>query len=336
MKILLLDDEQERIDRVSERLAGGGFEVVVVDGPQALEPAIVEHRPSLVVFGEGRFREYGALGAGRTQSATHHPVDTGKRFDAAEMARAIERGEFALVYQPIVSLETGGVSGFEALMRWHHPDRGLVGPDNFIPLAEESGLIIALGFFAVAEAARQVAAWRAIILAERPLSVSVNLSTVQFIHPDLVEVLQETVLPYGLPPGTIRFEITESALMQDMEQANIALLKLKANGFPLYMDDFGTGYSSLSYLRHFPVDVLKIDKSFVRWMGVDEESDEIVRIIIHLAHTLRMKIVAEGVETPETLNKLRELGADYGQGYLFGKPLAPADAEALLRADPRW
>jgi EAL domain-containing protein (putative c-di-GMP-specific phosphodiesterase class I) len=188
----------------------------------------------------------------------------------------------------------------------------------------------------IEEASRQLAAWHEKFPRELPLTISVNLSTVQFIHPELAEEIQTIVSEFSIPFNTLRFEITESALMADMESANIMLLKLKKMNFKLYMDDFGTGYSSLSYLRHFPMDVLKIDQSFEKWMGIDDESNEIVKTIVHLAHNLKKEVIAEGVETVEHYHLLRELGCEYGQGYYYSKPLDPESAERLLSEDPTW
>ncbi|HQO02195.1 MAG TPA: EAL domain-containing protein, partial [Spirochaetota bacterium] len=259
-----------------------------------------------------------------------------KRLFTREMIYAIENDEFELFYQPIVCLQSGTISGFEALIRWNKKGEGFICPDDFIPYAEETGLIISLGFWVIEEASRQLGAWHKIFPDRPPLTISVNLSTVQFIHPGLADHIQEIVIGNGIPNESLRFEITESALMTDMDSANLMLLKLKSMNFKLYMDDFGTGYSSLSYLRHFPVDVLKIDQSFVRWMGVDDESEEIVHTIINLAHNLKKEVIAEGIETAEHLEKLRELGCEYGQGFLFSRPVNASSAETMILENPVW
>ena len=168
------------------------------------------------------------------------------------------------------------------------------------------------------------------------LTISINLSAVQFTHLDLVEVIQNIITKYLIDPVSVRFEITESVFMKDIEAANLMLLNLKAMNTLLYMDDFGTGYSSLTYLKHFPVDALKIDKSFVKWMGIDDESEEIVSAVISLAHSLRMFVIAEGVETKEHIQKLKKLSCDYGQGYYFSKPLAAVGIDKLLSSNPAW
>jgi EAL domain-containing protein (putative c-di-GMP-specific phosphodiesterase class I) len=224
--------------------------------------------------------------------------------------------------------------GFESLIRWRHPERGFVPPSEFIPFAEESALILPLGFIAIEKACRQLKEW--IDADAGPLSVSINLSAVQFIHPELAEQIADIVRKNGLPHELVRFEITESVLMNDMDSANMMLLKLKSMNFRLYMDDFGTGYSSLSYLRHFPMDVIKIDQSFIKWMGVDDESHVIAKTIVDLAHNLGKLVVAEGIETDEHLAMLREMRCDYGQGYLFSPPIGAGEARALLVKRPRW
>lgn len=253
-----------------------------------------------------------------------------------EIIRAIENREFFPYYQPIISMGNGRIVGFEALCRWAHPERGIILPDEFIPFMEETGLIIPVGFHIIDQASRQLKIWQDMFPSDPPLTVNINLSTVQFIHPELAERIEAVVKDNGVDTHTIRFEITESALMNDMQSANLMLLKLKAMNFQLCMDDFGTGYSSLSYLRHFPVDILKIDQSFVKWMGVDDESDEIVRIIVYLAHRLKMKVVAEGVEKNEHLKMVKELNCEYGQGHLFSEPLDVNAIEKLLHTSPQW
>ncbi len=253
-----------------------------------------------------------------------------------ELIRAIEKDEFEMFYQPIVDMSAGGITGFESLIRWRHPERGYVSPTEFIPFAEESALILSLGFIAIEKACRQLREWHDTCPEAGLLNVSINLSTVQFIHPELAERIDDIVRESGVRHELVRFEITESALMADMDSANMMLLKLKSMDFRLYMDDFGTGYSSLSYLRHFPMDVIKIDQSFIKWMGVDDESHVIAKTIVDLAHNLGKLVVAEGIETGEHLTMLRGMGCDYGQGYLFSPPLCAADARVLLEKKPRW
>ena len=240
-----------------------------------------------------------------------------------DMYRALDRGEFMLHYQPVISLEDDRVSSFEALIRWNHPTRGLLHPSEFIPFAEKLPIIVPLGFWIIEEAARQINLWQEKDRVNFSILIGVNLSANQFINPDLSSWIVDLVNRVGIDPGLIAFEITESAFMSDMESANIQLLKLKSNNHLIYMDDFGTGYSSLSYLQHFPVDTIKIDQSFVRWMHIDEQSEQIVRSVVGLAHNLKMKVVAEGVEEEEHRVMLKDIDCDFGQGFLFAPPLDP-------------
>lgn len=253
-----------------------------------------------------------------------------------DLAGAVENKEFTLHYQPIVSLKSGKISGFEALIRWDHPERGIISPVKFIPLAEATGLILPIGRWLVEEAVSCLKAWQGKFKYHPELTVSINLSPVQFVNANLAEDIKNELNKNTIDPKTVRFEITENAFIKDMEKSNLMLLNLKAMNVLLYMDDFGTGYSSLTYLKHFPVDALKIDKSFVKWMGVDEESSEIVSAVINLAHNLKMFVIAEGIETKEHLDKLRDLNCEYGQGYYFSKPLSVEDAEKLLALNPAW
>ncbi len=248
-----------------------------------------------------------------------------------ELKKALEKGEFRLFYQPVMDINTGRLAGFESLIRWESPDRGMVGPDDFIPAAEKSNVIIAMGYWIIEEAVTQLADWKKEFTIDRPFKVGINLSARQFLHQDLSRRIIDEVSRRNLPPESVAFEITESAFMEDMEKANITLLTLKSEKFPLYLDDFGTGYSSLTYLLHFPVDTIKIDKSFVEWMHIDEQSMEIVRSVTTLAHNLGMKVVAEGIESEEHLAMAADFGCDLGQGYFFSKPLPAAEATEFVR-----
>jgi diguanylate cyclase (GGDEF)-like protein/PAS domain S-box-containing protein len=254
----------------------------------------------------------------------------------SDLRQASKRGEFRLHYQPIVSLRTGQVKGFEALLRWYHPDRGLVCPDDFIALAEETKLILPMGLWVIRTAADQLRKWQGQFGTNPPLSISVNLSCRQFLQPDLVYQVQRALLDTGLDPRCLNMEITESAIMEQVELASSALSKLKSLGIKLAMDDFGKGYSSLSYLHQFPFDTLKIDRSFISCIGTAGENTEIVRTIIALAKGLGLDVVAEGVETESQLFQLKNLGCHFGQGYFLSRPLSPEAAGALLRDPPRW
>jgi diguanylate cyclase (GGDEF)-like protein/PAS domain S-box-containing protein len=250
------------------------------------------------------------------------------------------RQEFQMRYQPIVNLKTGRVSGFESLVRWWHSERGWVSPAAFIPVAEETGLIVPLGQWILKEACQQLKQWQQNFPDYLPLSVSVNLSTRQFAQPDLLDqvgqILQDTALAKGQLKLNLKLEITESAIMENPEAATELLKQLKALGVQLMIDDFGTGYSSLSYLQRFPFDVVKIDQSFVGRLGTDGDSEEIVRAIVTLAHNLGMEVVAEGVETAEHCSQLRLLNAEYGQGYFFARPMVSDDVAGFLASPPHW
>jgi diguanylate cyclase (GGDEF)-like protein/PAS domain S-box-containing protein len=247
-----------------------------------------------------------------------------------DLRRGLDRGEFLIHYQPKVLLETERIIGFEALVRWQHPTRGLVSPGEFIPVAEETGLIIPLGRWVLEEACRQTKIWQRQYPLDPPLTISVNLSTKQFMQPDLVSQIARVLQDTGLDPATLQLEITESVLIDESQFTEDMLLKLKAMKIGLKIDDFGTGYSSLNYLRRLPFDTLKIDRSFLTGMAVSRESLAIVRTIISLAHNLGMAVVAEGVETIEQLTQLRSLGCYYGQGYYFSTPVNSKAAAALL------
>ena len=249
-----------------------------------------------------------------------------------DLHRAIERGELRLFYQPEVALMSGAVVGVEALVRWQHPERGLIPPNEFIPLSEETGLILPLGRWVLGEACRQGAAWLA-EQPDRPLTVAVNLSARQLMEPDLAEQVAAALEASGFPAASLELELTESMVMGDVDGALRTLQALKLLGVRLAMDDFGTGYSSLSYLARLPVDTLKIDQSFVRRLHSDSGTAAIVEATVGLAHALGMSITAEGIETPEDLARLRALRCERGQGYYFCRP-APAEAlRALLFED---
>jgi diguanylate cyclase (GGDEF)-like protein len=249
-----------------------------------------------------------------------------------DLRRAVERREMFLQYQPIVSLETGAVRGFEALVRWRHPERGVMPPTKFIPLAEETGLIIPIGMWVLGEACRQMRRWQELYPADEPLTISVNLSGRQFTQPDLLEQIEAVLRETGLDPRGLKLEITESVVMENLEAATRTLERLRALGVELSVDDFGTGYSSLSYLQRFPVSTLKIDRSFVSRMTESGGTAEIVRTVMRLAQNLGMGVVAEGVETERQREMLRALECEFGQGFYFSRPMDGDAAEALIRS----
>ena len=247
-----------------------------------------------------------------------------------DLRRAVDNQEFQLHYQSIVSLTSNEISGFEALVRWQHPERGLISPVEFIPIAEETGLIIPLGWWVLREACLQMRTWQVQFPVNPPLTISVNLSAKQFRQPELVEQIAQILHATNLDARSLKLEITESILLENGESVIAVLSQLKTLGVSLYLDDFGTGHSSLSYLHCFPINALKIDRSFINRMGCGDESWEIVRAITMLAHALGMDVIAEGVETKEQLAQLSSLQCKYGQGYFFSKPLDSLTAGALI------
>jgi diguanylate cyclase (GGDEF)-like protein/PAS domain S-box-containing protein len=250
----------------------------------------------------------------------------------ADLQRAVENSEFVLHYQPVIRLETGEIEGFEALIRWNHPSRGMVMPLDFIPLAEETGLIVQIGTWVLSEACRQAVDIQRLSSEAQPLHMAVNLSARQLQRPEIVREIAQVLLDSGLPPECLVLEITESVMMQDMMLSNERLTQLKQLGVKLAVDDFGTGYSSLNYIRRFPVDILKVDKSFVDGVNEGGEESALTAAIIELAGILNLRPVAEGIERADQLEKLLELHCELGQGFYFSKPLPFEGVEELLRA----
>jgi diguanylate cyclase (GGDEF)-like protein/PAS domain S-box-containing protein len=277
-------------------------------------------------------------GRDRTETfATAMHIETVNNFRMeVDLRRALRRKEFSVRYQPLVQLRDGRLAGFEALCRWEHPEHGFVSPMEFIPLAEEVGLIAPIDRWVLGEAARSARDWQLHHGQVPDLAICVNVSSKQFSRDDTVDEVIKVLEDTGLAPGNLKLEITESAIMDNPERAMEILEELRSMGVRLALDDFGTGYSSLSYLHRFPFDVIKIDRSFVSRMGIDGQDPEIVRTIIALAKSLEMDIVAEGVETALQMEMLRDLGARYGQGWHFARPLTPEDAERLVLSDERW
>jgi diguanylate cyclase (GGDEF)-like protein/PAS domain S-box-containing protein len=259
----------------------------------------------------------------RANAMARMEMETGLR-------HALERNELRVYYQPKVDLRSGALIGFEALARWMHPQRGMISPGEFIPVAEETGLIVPIGLWALEEGCRQMCRWIEREPRAAELALSVNLSLRQFSQPDLCECINRVLQQTGFPAERLCLEITESVLAEDMEGARATLDRLKAAGIGLKLDDFGTGYSSLSYLCRLPFDSLKIDRSFVMRMNDSQETAGIIRTIVNLAHDLHLDIIAEGIETRDQMLKLQELGCQYGQGFYFGRPVSPEDVSEQL------
>ena len=253
-----------------------------------------------------------------------------------DLRRALEREEFRNFYQPIVALDSGHIVGFEALLRWQHPTRGLVGPEEFIFVAEETGQIREIGWWSLRHACAQMNEWRKLPNADLDLTMNVNLSAKQFLQKNLVEEIKALLQELGLPPEALKLEITESTVMADPSAAAEMLAEIKSLGIRLAIDDFGTGYSSLSYLHRFPLDTLKIDRSFISGPGERADGMEIARTIMPMAKNLRLDVVAEGVETIEQVNLLKQLRCKYAQGFFFSKPLAADEAALLISSGAPW
>jgi diguanylate cyclase (GGDEF)-like protein/PAS domain S-box-containing protein len=277
---------------------------------------------------------YTAKGRGRNRFELFKPSMHRAMLDRldleADLRRAVERGEFVLNYQPTVALDTGRISGMEALVRWNSPERGLVPPGLFIPVAEDTGLIVALGAWVLEEACRQAVAWKQEFGVDAPRTMSVNLSARQLQDDGLVADVGAILERTGIRPEHVVLEITESAVMADAEAMTARLHELKALGVRLAIDDFGTGYSSMSYLCSFPIDILKIDRSFVSGVRSEPQKMGIVRTIVELGHILQLQTVAEGIELDEELQQLRALQCDLGQGYWFARPLSAELARELV------
>ena len=250
----------------------------------------------------------------------------------SDLRRAVDENEFCVYYQPIVALETGRLAGFEALVRWLHPRRGLVSPIDFIPVAEETGLIVPIGQLVLEEACRKIREWQLLSPGHRALSLSVNLSARQVAQPDLLDRIKDALENSKLSPHHLKLEITESVVMENAEAAVQMFKQLRSLGVQLSIDDFGTGYSSLSYLHRFPLNYLKIDRSFVTRLTTDDDN-AIVKTISTLAQNLGMEVIAEGVETEEQYHRLKDLGCEYGQGYLFSRPVDDDGVMVLLRKE---
>jgi EAL domain-containing protein (putative c-di-GMP-specific phosphodiesterase class I) len=283
---------------------------------------------------------YRAKAAGR---ARYEMFDRAMHTDALErlrlesdLRRAVEQGEFLLHYQPVVSLRTGRVTGLEALIRWQHPERGLVHPADFIPIAEETGLIVPIGKWVLLEACARIKQWQEAHPRKEPLTMGVNLSVKQFAQPDLIDQIKTAIETTGVAPRSLQLEITESSIIDKGRAAISILSRIRELGPQVYLDDFGTGYSSLSYLHGLPIDAIKIDRAFVSSMDTDDKNLRLVRTILTLAEIVGVRAEAEGISTSEQLRELRALNCEQGQGYLFSAPITRDAVEEVLAANPVW
>jgi diguanylate cyclase (GGDEF)-like protein len=283
---------------------------------------------------------YRAKAAGRARyemfDRTMHTDALARLQLETDLRRAVELGEFRLHYQPLVSLKTGRVTGLEALVRWEHPTRGLVHPGDFIPIAEETGLIVPMGRWVLDEACAQMKEWHQLHPRKEPLTIGVNLSAKQFSQPDIVDQIASSISASGINPSAVRIEITESAIIDKGNNSAVVLQKIRDLGVQIYLDDFGTGYSSLSYLHGLPIDAIKIDRAFVSNMDIDEKNLRLVRTILTLAEIVGVRAEAEGISTAEQLRELRSLNCEQGQGYLFSAPITIEAVDEVLTANPVW
>jgi diguanylate cyclase (GGDEF)-like protein len=342
--VLLEDVDEQRVARVANRILDAMNEPFAVRNRQVFIGAsigiAVGHDQADDLLRNADLALYRAKAKGRGQKQAFEPemhVAMVERLELEEgLAHALRRAELVLHYQPLIDLRSERLVGVEALVRWQHPDRGLLPPGEFIPVAEDSRLMLPLGRWVLAEACRQVADWRRDHPAAHDLTVCVNFSSAQFTDPTLVGGVRETLADSGLPPKRLVIELTETALLRDTETMVDRMMDLKALGVRLAVDDFGTGNASLRHLARFPVDVLKVDRSFVSEIGVDRRQTAIAGAIINLGEDLGMAVVAEGIETPDQLAHLRSLGCDFGQGFYLGRPVPPAELEPLFAggADP--
>ena len=253
-----------------------------------------------------------------------------------DLRRAVNQQEFIVHYQPVIALTTGKIVGFEALVRWNHPQQGLISPTLFIPIAEETGLINPIGNWVLREACYQLQQWYHQKLTDYPLTMSVNLSVRQFAQPDLIEQIDTILAETQLNSQSLKLEITESVIMKNSQPVKVILQQLQERQIQLCIDDFGTGYSSLSYLHNFPIDNIKIDRSFISSLDGNSDNLGLVSAIMNIAQALKMSVTAEGIETAQQLEQLRVLNCDFGQGYLFSKPLDGKNATNLIESATQW
>jgi diguanylate cyclase (GGDEF)-like protein len=344
---VLLEDITDASDavRVAERLQSALREPFDMNGHQVFTSAAVGITVSTTgyVRAEDALQD-AAIALHRAKAETAMPCelfDPAMREHAVERLRvetdlrnAIDRQEFEVFYQPIVAIATGRIRGFEALARWRHPVRGLISPAEFIPIAEDTGMIRQLGRLILAESCRRMKSWQQRFGAGAPAIICVNVSGLQLAHLDLADDIEAVLRETGLESSRLKLEITESAFITDVCAAEATLRRMHAIGVEWSLDDFGTGYSSLSYLHRLRADTVKVDRSFVARMGVEDHGSEMVGAIVALAHKLGMNVVAEGVETAAQLSLLRAVGCEYAQGFFFSRPVDVTAADALIAAEP--
>lgn len=335
-KILVFNEDKKNNQKINTILEENGFDVTESDKTSHLLNQIEENSPSTLIFQliddyeKSKFiKKIKDSENIFFKESFYGNLSNEEKVIEKELWIALEKKQFELYYQPVIDIPKNKLFGFESLIRWNHPEKGFIMPDDFIPIAEKSPIIIPLGYWIIEEAAKQSKKWSN-QFPDQDFRINVNLSPKQFLHEKLNETICNIVTKNKIKTSNIGIEITESSFMDDMDTANIMLLQFKSEHYSIYMDDFGTGFSSLSYLTHFPVDIIKIDKSFVEWMHIDEQSEAIVKSIINLAHNLNMKVVAEGVEEKEHVEMLKKYKADYSQGYFHSKPISSINATEYI------
>ncbi|MGA8152833.1 MAG: EAL domain-containing protein [Terriglobales bacterium] len=327
--------------RVAKRIQGAIGAPLLLEGKTVATPASVgialsdpsQQQPEdLLQEAETAMRRAQALGGSRCEVFDEgmHTRAVNRLKLETELRTAFERSQFRVYYQPIVKLENRQIVGFEALVRWNHPEQGVISPYKFIEAAEDMGLLVSVGKWVIAEACRQMSDWQS-RFPSAALYMTVNVSSKQFAHPDLINDIRTAFQEIRLDPTKLQIEISEGVAMADPKLTSNVLSQLKHLGVRISIDDFGSAYSSLSWMRRFPIDVLKIDRSLVDSMLTDRASSDIVQLIITLAHGLNLKVIAEGIEAGTHLDRLRKLGCEFGQGYLFSQPLEAEAAQHLLR-----
>jgi predicted signal transduction protein with EAL and GGDEF domain len=345
---VLLDDIRNPSDsvRVAERIQSSFSEPFLISGQEIFTSVSIgiamntTYSRAADLVRDADAAMYRAKSRGRARCEVFDKAMHGQAIDRlrleTDLRRAFEREEFLVYYQPIISLKTGTIAGFEALLRWQRPGVGVVAPGEFITVTEEMGLIVPIGEWAFRKSCEQVRRWNMDFPRAEMLTMSVNVSGRQFAQSNLVAQVERILRETGVEAAAVKLEITESVAMGDAERTIKVVKELKKLGVRISIDDFGTGFSSLSHLRRFPIDTLKIDRSFVSDLKMNPENREIIRTIIGLARNLGMDVVAEGTETLDEIGYLKSLGCEFAQGYFFSKPLDSAAAGAFLKSNHRF